>query len=203
MFGYFYDNDIRNRDQRHLCPYIHFNKVFCDNNFSTGDSEAFTKMLSFETDEVRNVAKKHGFHCHYDPTSGDRLESGEDFFNHVEQTTARHDVSVLIFDWDRTLQPYETMSTHPRLVNTHALAVYHAGGTTRFHKLRRMFRAIGNKPVCIVTRNPAVLSQGMVNYQAILKEWGANPVYLAYAIDKYAFMAQDPFLQSVTGPSLF
>ena len=206
MFVHFYDNSWHNRDVNHLCPYIVFNKVKCDDYLDN-------IVPTFDSEDVRKVASLYSPRYHYDPLSGNELNSGANFFEHVEHMARSPNVSAFVFDWDRTLQPYESMSTHSFkwFENKYdgedfsrALAIYHAGGFERFEQLRHMFGVINeqNKHVCILTGNPAILSLGREVYVRVLKEWGAKPVYVAHALDKYAFMAQDIFLQSVSGPIL-
>jgi len=214
MFVYFYDNNWDNRDVNFRCPYIIYNKVFCDQNFQrhTVENDAFQNFISDESVSVQKISSLYSHH-HYDPMSGIKLESGTGFLGHVEHMARSPHVSAFVFDWDRTLQPYESMTTHSLkwLENKYdgegfsrALAIYHAGGFERFQKIRHMFGVINKhkKNVCILTGNPAILSEGREVYNCVLKEWGADFVYLAYALDKYAFMAQDVFLQSVSGQML-
>lgn len=215
MFVQFYDNNWHNRDVNFQCPYIIYNKVFCDQKFRhhSADNEAFTNFITNESASVQKISSLYSHRHHYDPMSGIKLESGVDFFGHVENMARSSQVSAFVFDWDRTLQPYESMLTHSvDYLKTRydgddfmrALAVYHAGGHERFQKLRHMFGVIKQckKKICILTGNPAILTEGRSIYIHVLKEWGVTPLYLAYALDKYEFMAQDLFLQSVSGPML-
>ena len=215
MFVHFYDNSWHNRDVNSRCPSIIYNKVFCDKHFQSHsvDNEAFKNFISNESASVQKISSLYSQHHHYDPMSGIKLESGVDFFEHVENMARSPQVSTFVFDWDRTLQPYESMLTHS--VDylkaqydgddfMQALAIYHAGGHERFQKLRHMFGVIKQckKKICILTGNPAILTEGRSNYILVLKEWGITPWCLAYSLDKYEFMAQDLFLQSVSGPML-
>ena len=215
MFVHFYDNNWHNRGLNSRCPYIIYNKVFCDPNFQhhSVDNEAFQNFISNESASVQKISSLYSQHHHYDPMSGIKLESGVDFFEHVENMARSPQVSTFVFDWDRTLQPYESMLTHS--VDylkaqydgddfMQALAIYHAGGHDRFQKLRHMFGVVKQykKKICILTGNPAILTEGRNIYIRVLKEWGITPFYLAYALDKYEFMSQDLFLQSVSGPML-
>ena len=214
MFVQFYDNSWHNRDVNIRCPYIIYNKVFCDQNFQhhSSDNETFDNFILNESASVQQISSMYSQH-HYDPMSGLQLESGDDFFDHVENMARSTQVSAFVFDWDRTLQPYESMLTcsveHLRRQYAgndfrRALAIYHAGGHERFQKIRHMFGVINQckKKICILTGNPAILTEGRSIYIAVLREWGVIPLYLAYALDKYDFMVQDIFLQSVSGPML-
>lgn len=215
MFVQFYDNSWHNSDTKCRCPYIIFNKVFCEENFHrhSADDDAFKSFISKESVSVQKISSLYPHHHNYDPWSGIKLESGVDFFVHVETMARSSQVSAFVFDWDRTLQPYESMLKHSfNFLKAQydgedfmrALAIYHAGGCQRFQKLRHMFGVINQcqKKICILTGNPAILTEGRDIYIRVLKEWGVTPMYLAYALDKYEFMAQDLFLQSVTGPML-
>ena len=216
MFVHFYDNNGQNCDTFRRCPYIIFNQVECNEQFrherNINESE-FANLIQNESKSVQRVASLYRHHHHYDILSGNKLVSGEGLFEHVERMCRSTNVSAFVFDWDRTLQPYESMRTQTFTFTknkygkrdfSRALAIYNAGGLERVQKIRRMFTIINNchKKVCIVTGNPAILTKGRDMYKHILEEWGIIPVYLAYAHDKYAFMAQDKFLQSVSGPML-
>ena len=152
MFVYFYDNNWDNRDVNFRCPYIIYNKVFCDQNFQrhTVENDAFQNFISDESVSVQKISSLYSHH-HYDPMSGIKLESGTGFLGHVEHMARSPHVSAFVFDWDRTLQPYESMTTHSLkwLENKYdgegfsrALAIYHAGGFERFQKIRHMFEWI-------------------------------------------------------------
>lgn len=218
IFANFYDNDIHNRDVNSLCPGITFFKIQ-DSSTTTcrpiNHDKELHELMSAEPYAIKKIAhmyKKYHKHSRYDKNSGNNLESGEDFFTHVERAARHPDVSAIIFDWDRTLQPFESMSTHSfnwwarqfGVTNTkerhkfsRALAIYHAGGTKRFHKLRNMFSKIKkySKPVFILTRNPAITSPGRDVYLHILHEWGVVPFSIEYTTDKYAHMSNDKYLQ--------
>ena len=74
-----------------------------------------------------------------------------------------------------------------------ALSVYHAGGEARLEELRKMFAAIGNKPVFILTSSDVAVDYKGV-YAAILDNWGCQNlrgVHYSLAnkgVTKYTYM---------------
>ena len=222
MYGCFYDNNANNEDYSLLCPYVYFYRVEDTPMFSEGDSEALTLKMASEDVGVRKVYemyKSHYSKCYYDPYSGMRLSSGESLFGHVIRHAQRPEVTSFIFDWDRTLQQYECMTT--RSFNSWALdygavsdsekkefakslAIFHAGGKDRFDQLRNMFGHLNanNKAVSVLTGNPAILTEGRSVYLAIINEWGIRPYVLAYAPNKYEFMWSNNYFQTSLGPVL-
>ena len=219
MFGHFYDNSAGNRHHHELCPYITFHKVHDNPMFQHGDGHALHHVMAHEPPLVQAVARvyaTHFPHSFFDPQSGTHLDDGTDFFQHVMAHARSSHVSVFVFDWDRTLQQFECMSTRSFDSWRHefagvaehdlakALAVFHAGGTARFHKLRHMFHEIQRhgKHVCILTGNPAVRSRGHSVYLRIIEQWGLRRFRLGHATHKYAAMANDPTLNMLCGPRL-
>ena len=210
MYGHFYDNNGGNQDWTRLCPHITFLKVKDNVNFRKGDAEALRVCMASESEDVQRVHQiysEHFAHTFFDPVSGLELYSGESLFEHVKNSQ----VDVVVFDWDRTLQQFECMSTNPfewwcqKFGATTrertsdfalALAIYHAGGTQRFNLLKDMFAHIKeqNKLVYIITGNPAVKTPGISLYLQIISKWGLDKFNLVHAIDKYRFMADDPVL---------
>jgi hypothetical protein len=210
MYGHFYDNNRGNQDWHHLCPHIQFHKVQDNPNFDRGDSDALRVLLETESEDVQRVYKMYTEHfsdTFFDPRSGNQLDTGESMFEHVKNSS----VKAVIFDWDRTLQQFECMSTNSfeswcqkfgaetderKEDFALALAIYHAGGTQRFNVLKDMFSTLKQqkKIVYIITGNPAVTTVGKELYIRILNKWGLNHFSLAYAINKYHFMANDPIL---------
>lgn len=222
MYGYFYDNSNANRDYYDACPYIVFKKVNDTPHFQNGDAKALADVLAHEYKPVQDVARMYAEHCahsFFDPTSGNTLADGTDFFKHVMSAAANDLVTAFVFDWDRTLQQFECMSTQSfefwctkygattptkRYELSKAMAIYHSGGSERFHKLKHMFAEIQRhgKLVNIITANPAVRSPGRALYLEILNQWGLKYFRLEYATQKYLHMANDPMLQSICGPHI-
>lgn len=222
MYGYFYDNSNANRDIYHLCPYITFHKVQDNPTFQHGDATALQSTLAAEPKMVKDVAHMYAQHFHhtfYDPDSGNTLEDGSDFFQHVMHAAKCDYVSAVIFDWDRTLQQFEAMSTRSfdywcqqfgaesptqRHQLAKAVAIYHSGGTERFHKLSHMFAELQRhgKHISILTANPAVSSPGRSVYQAILGQWGVKYYRLGYTEHKYTTLASDAMLSTICGPNI-
>jgi len=220
MYAFFYDNSDANRDYHRLCPHIKFHKVKDNPTFKHGDEQALLTMLAEEPKSVKDVAlmySKHVPHSFFDPTSGLTLENGIDFFQHVMHAARLEHVSAFIFDWDRTLQQFECMSKrsfefwcqeHSALSLTQryqlskAMAVFHSGGTERFHKLRHMFAEIQRhgKLVNIITANPAVITPGRAVFLQIIEQWGLVYFRLNYSTNKYMHMARDPMLNTICGP---
>lgn len=211
MYGHFYDNNGDNRDWSHLCPHIKFFKVRDNSNFKGGDSETLHALMKTEPEDVQRVHKIYREHfsetTFFDPFSGNQLDSGESMFEHVKNSQAQ----AVIFDWDRTLQQFECMTTNsfewwcqkfgattPERKEEFALAlaIYHAGGTQRFNLLKDMFAHIKekNQLVYVITGNPAVKTPGVELYVQIITKWGLEDYNLAHAINKYYFMAHDPVL---------
>lgn len=219
MFGHFYDNCAGNKQQHELCPYITFHKVHDNPTFEHGDEHALQDLMAHEPPLVQAVAHayaKHFPHSFYDPQSGTYLDDGTDFFQHVVANARSKHVSAFVFDWDRTLQQFECMSTRsfdswrrefPTVTEydlAKALAVFHAGGTRRFHKLRRMFHEIQRhgQHVYILTGNPAVCSHGRSVYLKIIQHWGLPHFRLGHATHKYEAMSNDATLNALCGPKL-
>jgi len=214
MYGHFYDNNGDNRDWSHLCPHITFFKVRDNPDFKSGDSEALHALMETESEDVMRVYQMYTEHfsdTFFDPVSGIVLDSGEDMFEHVKNSQAQ----AVIFDWDRTLQQFECMSTNPfewwcqkfgattperKEEFVLALAIYHAGGTQRFNLLKDMFAHIKeqNKMVYVITGNPAVKTPGADLYVQITTKWGLEDYNLVHAHNKYVFMALDPVLSPIT-----
>ena len=210
MYGHFYDNNRGNQDWYHRCPHIQFHKVQDNPHFQQGDSHTLHALMEKQSDDVKRVYKMYTEHfsdTFFDPLSGNYLDTGESMFEHVKNSS----VKAVIFDWDRTLQQFECMSTNSfeswcqkfgaktdkrKEDFALALAIYHAGGTQRFNALKDMFAAIKQqkKIVYIITGNPAVRTIGKELYIRILNKWGLDYFNLVYAMDKYYFMANDPIL---------
>lgn len=222
MYGYFYDNSNANRDIHHICPYITFHKVQDNPTFQHGDAQALHSALVEEPKIVKDVAHmyaQHFQHAYYDPESGNTLEDGSDFFQHVINAAKCDHVSAVIFDWDRTLQQFEAMSTHSfdywchqfgaesptqRYQFAKAVAIYHSGGTERFHKLTHMFAELQRhgKHISILTANPAATSPGLSVYHEILGQWGVKYCRLGYTTHKYMTLASDSVLSTICGPDI-
>ena len=222
MYGHFYDNSYANRDTYSLCPYILFHKVYDNPRFAHGDSAAFVALVQRESADVRKLAQMyihHFKHTHFDPLSGNHLQTGEEFFQHVIQTANAPNVSTILFDWDRTLQQFECMTTRSyaywcaemgartdeeKRALSKSMAVLHSGGTERFLKLRHMFAHIQlqKKNVYIVTANPAVLSAGYSIYLEIIRMWGLGSFKIVYSTDIYGTFARDAGLSIHCGPQL-
>jgi hypothetical protein len=217
MYACFYDNNVY--DQNLLYPYIKFFKVVDTPMFTVGDDEALALLMEKESPSVQNIFQmyqKHYNHSYYDPLSA---QTAEDFVEHVCKQASHASINTFVFDWDRTLQPFECMSKWDlnkwstiygaetdmeRKEFVRALAIYHAGGQKRFEKLCAMFRFLREKKksVYILTANSAVNSPGKDIYEAILSEWGVEPCVVAYAHNKYVWLNSNVYLQTCIGPVL-
>lgn len=211
---HFYDNDLKNSNNSHLCPFILFKWVNASGNVTgrnaqTEDWDEYRKydkqcvQLFEEGSKARKLADFIGDKHHYDIYAGHEvIENGKRqcFFGHVMRAAVSRRVVGFVFDWDRTLQVMEgiipySLQTWKQQANfsniedtVEALSEYHAGGKMRLAKLRVMFAAIGKKPVTIVSANVAI-EQIPTVYMAILENWGCeNITGLHHSTEKYALM---------------
>lgn len=186
----------------------------------TDDNKFLNQILDYESDAwyIGHLFRKITKTCKYDSRAGINVIGSdfqlESFVNHVEERAQEPNVTF-VFDWDRTLQVMEGMfkldiQEYVNYFNEHiprhsdrgpwtpestidALSVYHAGGEARLEELRKMFVAIGNKEVFILTSSDVAVDYKGV-YAAILDNWGCQNlrgVHYSLAnkgVTKYTYM---------------